>query len=463
MKKRFVALWITIHCVAVAECKAPNILMVLIDDMGWADFSCFGNADAETPNIDRMAREGLSFSQFYVNSPICSPSRVAFSTGQYPQRWQITSYLASREQNTRRGMAQWLDPKAPMLARSLQEAGYLTGHFGKWHMGGQRDVSDAPAISAYGFDRSLTNFEGMGAKLLPLITRADGSEEKIWEDAENLGEPVTWMPRARITSGFIDATIPFMEEAHKAGKPFYANLWLDDVHSPFWPSVEELRAHQGNTRKLYLSVLEEMDRQLAKLFDHLRDHDSLRNNTIVLICSDNGPEKGAGSAGHLRGYKTQLYEGGIRSSLIVWAPALMNPMMIGQRNSGSVFSAIDLAPSLLSLAGVKNDRNIPYDGENLADTILGKSQDSRKAPLHFSRPPDRKNYYGDKQLPDLAIRDGDWKLLCDYDGSRASLYDLASDPHERQNLVAREREISLRMISEIQKWHLSFKNANRNR
>ncbi len=150
-------------CSMGKEEQKPNIILVFIDDMGWADFSCFGNTDAQTPNIDELASEGIAFEQFYVNSPICSPSRVAISTGTYPQRWLITSYLAHRKQNKERGMAHWLDPRAPMLARSLQKAGYATGHFGKWHMGGQRDVTEAPLISEYGFDESLTNFEGMGA------------------------------------------------------------------------------------------------------------------------------------------------------------------------------------------------------------------------------------------------------------------------------------------------------------
>ena len=135
---------------------------------GLGDFSCFGNKDAKTPNIDRMAAEGIRFEQFHVNSPICSPSRCAMTTGQYPQRWRIHSYLNNRADNARRGCAQWLDPKAPTLARVLQQNGYATGHFGKWHLGGQRDVDDAPPITAYGFDESLTNFEGMGPKLLPL-------------------------------------------------------------------------------------------------------------------------------------------------------------------------------------------------------------------------------------------------------------------------------------------------------
>ena len=146
MKQIFLTLLLPcLSLYAVAE--RPNIILVFIDDMGWGDFSCFGNEHAKTPHIDRLAKEGLRFEQFYVNSPICSPSRVAISTGQYPQRWKITSYLSNRDHNNNRGKAQWLDPKAPMLARFLQQAGYATGHFGKWHRGGQRKVADAPERS----------------------------------------------------------------------------------------------------------------------------------------------------------------------------------------------------------------------------------------------------------------------------------------------------------------------------
>ncbi|HPZ84689.1 MAG TPA: sulfatase-like hydrolase/transferase, partial [Thermogutta sp.] len=129
---------------SVAEEKGhPNIILVFIDDMGWGDFSCFGNTEANTPNVDAVAAEGIRFFQFYVNSPICSPSRCAISTGQYPARWRITSYLNNRADNARRGVANWLDPAAPLLTRILQAHGYATGHFGKWHLGGQRDVDDA--------------------------------------------------------------------------------------------------------------------------------------------------------------------------------------------------------------------------------------------------------------------------------------------------------------------------------
>lgn len=448
-------------CSAVRADTQPNVVVVFIDDMGWSDFSCFGNTEAETPAIDRLAREGIAFEQFYVNSPICSPSRVAISTGQYPQRWRITSYLAHRQLNESRGIAQWLDPKAPMLARSLKQAGYATGHFGKWHMGGQRDVDEAPAISEYGFDASLTNFEGMGAKLLPLTKTGDGKVGRIWADAVRLGEPVTWMQRSEITSGFIDAAIPFMEKAEEANQPFYINLWPDDVHSPFWPPFEEYDvAKSKGKRGLYLAVLEAMDRQFSRLFSYIRDNPKLRNNTLVLVCSDNGCELGAGQAGPLKGYKTHLFEGGIRSPLVVWGPGLIAEDAVGTRNTSSVFSAIDLTPSLLRLAKAEAPEGTLYDGEDVLETLLGRSTAGRKAEIYFRRPPDRKNFYGFDQLPDLAVRQGPWKLLCDYDGSRTQLYNLESDPGEENNLAADEPELVSSLTAKLMEWNQSMPQDN---
>jgi uncharacterized sulfatase len=433
----------------------PNLVMVFIDDMGWGDFSCFGNQDAKTPNIDRLATEGIRFEQFHVNSPICSPSRCALTTGQYPQRWRIHSYLNNRADNERRGCAQWLDPKAPTLARLLQQSGYATGHFGKWHLGGQRDVDDAPPITAYGFDESLTNFEGMGAKLLPMTMKpGDAEPGKIWADAERLGQPVTWMQRSKITTGFIAAAIPFIDKATKANKPFFVNLWPDDVHGPWWPPVEKWAAGK---RGLYLSVLEEMDRQLGRLFDHLRSDAALRDNTLLLICSDNGPEPGAGSAGPFRGSKTTLYEGGTRSPLIVWGPGWVEKAKAGSVNTKSIFAAFDLAPSLLSIAGIEA-KEIAFDGENIAPALLGKNEVSRTAPIFWRRPPDRKTVSEKltERLPDLAMRDGHWKLLCEYDGTQPQLYDLANDRGETTNLAAKHADIVERMYKALLAWHASM-------
>lgn len=441
--------------------EKPNVIVIFIDDMGWADLSSFGNEDAKTPNIDRWASEGIAFEQFYVNSPICSPSRVAISTGTYPQRWNITSYLSDRKSNQERGIANWLDPNAPTLARSLKEAGYTTGHFGKWHMGGQRDVAEAPPISDYGFDQSLTNFEGMGAKLLPLTKDESGKVGKIWQDAEILGEPVTWMQRSEITTGFIDRAISFISEAEKDDKPFYVNIWPDDVHSPYWPPFEEYGvAKEKGKRGLYLAVLEAMDQQFGKLFEFLESDPKLRENTLVIFCSDNGPELGAGQAGNLKGYKTHLYEGGIRSSLIIWGPGFMDKKAKGTRNKTSVFSAIDIMPSILEFTDTDRPENVDLDGENLLETLLGKSESSRKAPIFYSRPPDRKNFYGIENLPDLAIREGNWKLLCDYDGARPELYDIVNDPGETQNLAATETEITKAMSEKVVSWYESMPTLN---
>ena len=456
MKQIFLTLLLPyLSLYAVAE--RPNIILVFIDDMGWGDFSCFGNEHAKTPHIDRLAKEGLRFDQFYVNSPICSPSRVAISTGQYPQRWKITSYLSNRDHNNKRGMAQWLDPKAPMLARSLQQAGYATGHFGKWHMGGQRNVADAPPISAYGFDESLTNFEGMGPKLLPLTLKPGQDLKKpgrIWGHAEILGKGVRWMQRSKITEGFVDEAIPFIRKAQKEQKPFYLNLWPDDVHTPFWPPIDQWR--DGSKRQLFLSVLEEMDRQLGKLFDHVRNNPDLADNTLILACSDNGPEKGAGVAGPFRGYKTHLYEGGIRSSLVAWAPKLMNKKVQGTINKKSIFSAIDLVPTLLEITKTKAPNNANFDGESLPDVLLGKSNLSRKQDLLFRRPPDRDSFYGVKDLPDLAIRSGKWKLLCEYDGSDPSLYDLTKDRGEKNDLAGKNPKIVKELSQKVITWHKSM-------
>lgn len=440
---------------------SPNIILVFIDDMGWADFSCFGNTAVDTQNIDRLAREGVRFEQFYVNSPICSPSRVAISTGQYPARWKITSYLNGRKSNDERGIAQWLDPDAPMLARFLKQAGYATGHFGKWHMGGQRDVGEAPLITAYGFDRSLTNFEGLGPRVLAMKDAYDGKPAQPHTlGSHNLGRPeeITYVDRSLVTQSFTAAALDFIQLAESENKPFYVNVWPDDVHSPFFPPA----ARRGDSAKrtLYHGVLDTMDEQLGVLFDFVRDSETLRDNTLILVCSDNGPEQGAGSAGPFRGFKTHLFEGGIRSSLIAWSPGLIHPNDIGQTNRTSVFSAIDLVPTLLSIVDTNLAQDVHFDGESLPDVLLGRSGGSRGAPLFFRRPPDRDSFYGVEDCPDLAVRKGVWKLLCEYDGSDAMLYNLGSDPGETSNLIDSQPDLAARLIAAVVDWNESMPQDN---
>ena len=437
------------------EKLSPNIVLVFVDDMGWGDFSCFGNKDVQTPNVDALSEEGIRFHNFYVNAPICSPSRVAISTGQYPQKWGITSYLAHRHENKERGLKNWLDPKAPQLARFLKKSGYKTGHFGKWHLGGQRDVDDAPLISAYGFDESLTNFEGIGAKLLPLIEKVlkNGQIEKgrIWEDATRLGNPVQWQLRCEITGGFVDRAITFINQSKEQNKPFYINLWPDDPHAPFYPSVK----NWADTKTgLYRAVLKEMDQQLGSLFDHIKNDPKLRENTIILVCSDNGPEYKCGSGGPFKGLKSTLYEAGIRSPLVVWAPGLMRKEVLGTINRDSLFCAMDLVPTLMEISGIPSPKNIAFNGESMPEVLLGSSEASRSKAIFFRRPPDRKDFRNMKDLPDLAMRHEQWKFMCDYDGSRPFLFNLSDDPGETVNL-AHERP------QQVSSWTKAILNWNK--
>jgi len=449
---------LSICALSCAACSAaasnrPNVIVVFIDDMGWSDLSCFGGQGPPTENIDRLAAEGIRFTNFYVNSPICSPSRVALTTGQYPQRWRITSYLDNRQSNRKRGMAQWLDPKAPVLARQLKESGYATGHFGKWHMGGQRDVDNAPAIAKYGFDQSLTNFEGMGPKLLPLTHSPEWrGARKIWGGAVRLGGPPVWMPRSHITEGFVQSAISFIDESQRRSVPFYVNVWPDDVHAPFFPPVEDWAENRVGR---YHAVLDAMDQQLAPLLDRIRSDQRLSQNTLIVFCSDNGPLAHVGSSAPLRGAKTWLYEAGVRSPLIVWGPGLLDTNAAGTTNDQSIFSAIDLNRSLYDICGASIAEGVVLDGENLADTLLGKAKRSRAEPLFWRRPPDRNGFgHGfDEDNPDLAVRDGRWKYYVNYDGSAAQLYDLDSDAAEAIDLASGNPQIVERLHNAVTQWN----------
>jgi arylsulfatase A-like enzyme len=430
----------------------PNILFFLIDDMGYTDLSCFGGNRVQTPAIDRAAHEGERFTQFYVNSPICSPSRVAFTTGQYPLRWGITSYLDTRQIDKDRGIRDWLDPHAPTLARILHESGYYTAHVGKWHMGGQRDIGEAPLITEYGFDTSLTSFEGLGERILPKWDpKPDGTEvhHPPTDMNSKLGRgPIRWVPRYRETQEFVDRAIVEIENAKKADKPFYLNLWPDDVHSPCEAPPEE--RGNGSPVDNYLGVMKEMDKQFARLFEYVQSHEDLRDNTIILIASDNGPEAGLGTANGLRGSKGQLFEGGIHLPLIVWAPKLAAAGAAGSTNDHTVLAGMDFPPTILALTGVEKPAPIAFDGRDMSEVLLGKTSKDRDTAVMWVRPPDRPGPRG--MLPDLAIRDGKWKLLVKRDGSVTMLFDISTDPGEKTNLAKENPDLVAKLTQRVKDW-----------
>lgn len=455
MLKLIYALFLMLCWCAVTraqENRPPNIVMVLIDDMGWADLSCFGGTAVKTPHIDQLASEGLRFHNFYVNSPICSPSRTALTTGHYPARHRITSFLANRQENKQRGMPNWLDPGVNTLAKMLKARGYATGHFGKWHMGGQRNVGDAPLITEYGFDASLTNFEGLGPRLLPLNDAYDGQPAKKYSlGSENLERgPITWLDRNQVTKGFVEGAMAFVDQATEADKPWMINLWPDDVHSPFFPPAG--KRGDGEKRTLYYNVLANMDQQLGALFEHIRADARLRDNTIIIFASDNGPEPGAGSSQPLRGAKGELWEGGIRSPLIVWAPTRMPKSVQGTINDSSVLSSVDVTRSIVAVTGAELPAGYEPDGEDLHEVLLGNSKASRSSPLFWRRPPDRPSQPKNRR-PDLAIRSGDWKLVCNFDGQQAELYHLAEDASEQHNVIQQHTDLAKQLIDQVLQWN----------
>lgn len=443
---------------AVCAAERPNIVFVFIDDMGYGDLSCYGNKDIQTVNIDRLAAEGIRFEQFYVASPICSPSRVGITTGQYPARHLIHSYLNSRKRNRDRGMRDFLDPKAPAVARVFQDAGYATAHFGKWHMGGGRDVNDAPLPQAYGFDESLVSFEGLGDRILP--------PGGLSEQSRALGRgTIRDVAKHEMTEIYVNRAIDFIER--NRDRSFYMHVWLNDVHDRFFPKPELLakfeRFAANPYRQKYFAVIDEMDRQLGRLFRKV-DELGLGEKTLLVLASDNGPtawkryyDEGfdpPGKTNGLRGRKWSLYEGGIREPLIVrWTGTVPSD----QTNSATVVNSVDLLPTFCSLAGLDLP-DASLDGVDMSAAFRGE-RPARGQPLfwEYGRDPSylRPGLESDRS-PALAVRDGDWKLLMNTDGSGVELYDFSSGFDEARNLAEQRPGIASRLRESLLRWWRSI-------
>ncbi|HSU50864.1 MAG TPA: sulfatase-like hydrolase/transferase, partial [Segetibacter sp.] len=264
--------------------QKPNVVIIFIDDMGYGDLSCYGNKQIKTANIDRLAQQGTRFTQFYASSPVCSPSRVAMLTGQYPARYKFYTYLDSRQKNRENGMPDYLDAAAPTLAKMLQSNGYATGHFGKWHMGGGRDVDEAPLPTAYGFNRSFTSFEGLGDRTLHL-------DDGLNKASAQLGKgKIVEAKQHQQTELYVDSALAFIKRNDE--KPFFVHLFPNDVHDPYNPKdgaeKEFEKVSDNKYQQKFLATLKELDHQIGRFIDELRRLDKL-DNTLILLTSDNGP------------------------------------------------------------------------------------------------------------------------------------------------------------------------------
>ncbi|HEY5312724.1 MAG TPA: sulfatase-like hydrolase/transferase, partial [Pirellulales bacterium] len=227
---------LTVLNAADAPLKRPNIVFIFADDWGWGDLSCHGHPWLKTPNLDKLASEGIDFQQFNVLNPVCSPSRTAATTGMYPSRFCIHQHFAPGI-NVERGMPDWLDPQAPTLARFLKDAGYRTGHFGKWHLTNSGAVG-APQPSAYGFDEAA-------------VFNGPGREAGLHDTAGN--------------------AVKFIR-ASKDG-PFYLNVWLHESHTAHVPTPESMQKwkHLDEQQQVYSAVITDGDMAVGQVLEALKE------------------------------------------------------------------------------------------------------------------------------------------------------------------------------------------------
>lgn len=423
-----------------AASGAPNIVFIFIDDIGWGDMSCYGSPVLDkggqpiTPHLDRLAGEGIRFTNGYVTSPICSPSRVGVLTGTEPARHAIYSFIDNRAHNASRSMNNWLQPDSVTTARLFQDAGYATGQFGKWHMGNGRDVNDAPVPGAYGFDQSLVAFEGNGDRLLYLNNNGtkDGLSQANEDASVGSFEYVYWYDAA---AADVDHALDFISSAVQADKPFYIHVPFNDTHSPYNvpPGQENDFNHitSNTTAQRFLGELHNLDAQIGRLVQGIDDL-GVGNETLVVVVGDNGaPDDTINGIlnrnGGLRGGKGNLFEGGVREPFIIRMPGTVPAGVV---NTTTAVSTLDLLPTYCKLAGLPLPKS-PLAGEDMSDVFTGSPR-PRTRPLLWE--------FGtvsndSPASPKLAIREGDLKLLRNPDGSNAQLYDLSTDVAETTNLI----------------------------
>jgi len=423
----------------------PNIIIILTDDMGFSDVGAFGGKFVPTPNIDRIAKDGLKLAQYYSAAPICSPSRVGMLTGMYPGRWNFSTYLDNKKHNSEAEQADFLDPQAATIAKIFKNAGYATGHFGKWHMGGGRDVKNAPGFEQYGFDSHASTYESPDPD--PALTATDW----IWSDKDSI-------KRWDRTKYFVDKTLDFLSK-HK-DQPCFINLWPDDVHTPWVPRKETEYTGQfpmnPQEEAAFKLVLKEYDLQIGRLLDGLKQSGADKN-TIVIFTSDNGPLpsfRGSRAEG-LRGSKLSLYEGGTRMPFLISWPGHINA---GKTDGNSVVNALDLLPSLAKMAGIALPAGYKGDGMDRSQVLTGKPSARSKEmfweygrndiAFKYPRPVDKS--------PNLAVRSGEWKLLMNSNGTDIQLYNILKDKKESTNVAADQPKITTELREKLLAWWKSL-------
>jgi uncharacterized sulfatase len=418
-------------CLAAVSARAadapPNVVLILADDLGWADLPCYGNTFNETPHLDRLAREGLRFTQFYAG-PVCSPTRANLQSGRDQARFGITQHIPGH----RRPYARLADPVVPLqlplevetFAERLRTAGYVTGYYGKWHLGGE---DHGP--TRQGWDAAI---EFTGNTVPPRVAGGEAARRSADFLASKAGD-------------FIAAN---------RERPFLLQISPSAVHIPLSTTPELLAKYRAKkpmagypSRPDYAGLLEELDQCVGRIVAAI-DRAGLAEKTLVLFISDNGglihQQDGVivTSNAPLRGEKGSLYEGGIR------VPALARwPGRITAGTTSMVPAiTLDVYPTLLTLAGVEPLSGQPPDGVSLAPLFDLPSATLARDTLAWHLP----HYH--HSTPASAIRRGDWKLIEFFETDTVELYHLGQDLGETTNLAAREPARARELRAALAAW-----------
>jgi arylsulfatase len=401
---------------ALAAETRPNIIFVMADDMGWGQTGYRKHPVLKTPNLDAMASNGLRFERFYAGGPVCSPTRASVLTGRSHERAGVLSH----------GYALRLQEKT--IAQALKGAGYVTGHFGKWHLNGHRGpgapifANDPHSPGKFGFDEwvSVSNFYDVN----PLMSRA-GKFEQFQGDSSEIA---------------VAEAVKFLERHRAGSQPMFAVIWYGTPHSPF-KALDEDKAAFGELNEAsanHYGELVAMDRSIGTLRGKLRDL-GLADNTLLVFCSDNGGLPGITpeTVGGLRGNKGSVFEGGIRVPGIIEWPAIIQP-----RVTSYPACVMDLFPTVADIVGLPDSVMVkPVDGRSLKP-LFERELGERRSPIGFR--------YQAKR----ALVDDRYKLLTDnLAGGKLELHDLVSDAKESRDLSTEHPEVFTRMKQQLLDWN----------
>lgn len=407
----------------------PNIIVLLCDDLGYGDLKCFGHPDVLTPNLDKLASQGLRLTNCYSASPVCSPSRAGLMTGRTPNRLGIRDWIPANS-----GI--FLRPGEVTIPMLLKKANYKTCHAGKWHLNSKIDGTE-PTPGDFGFDHWLyTQNNAAPSHLNP-------------NNFVRNGQPTGEIP-GPASHVVVSEALQWLDGA-KDG-PFYLNLWFHEPHEPVAAAEEFLALYPDEKnldRRHYLADISQMDAAVGKLMTYLDEH-KLADNTLIYFSSDNGPEtlnryktanRSYGTPGPLRGMKLHITEAGYRVPGIIRWPARIKPAV-----SDEPVCSVDLLPTVCELASVDLPVGRALDGTSLVGFFDGKPV-ARKVPLYWqydiaiSRP------------WVISLRDGPWKLLANAARDKIELFDLSQDVGETKDVAESQPDRVETMLKAMNQRH----------